>query len=567
MIKFKRKGFTMIELIIVIVVVAILAAVLIPTFTGLINAANISADIQLVTSLNKILAAEAALEGKNGTMTDALADAKENGYDVLKLTPTSKGNDIVWNQEDDSFYLIQQSDGRIVYRNGSKTTTESIAEGTEYKYWKIYDEMPAEQKYSIYWDSNATPQTVNVGFDAGEKYTGMIEYVCTDTARNIVIRSNSGGVTLNGYSSDESHDTIYHYGRASGVILNGGENTELRECGIVGYVEIESGNCHVENSASVRALFVNSQDAQANNENGIIRLAYAANEVIRVNHKGNVKLERIDKSGTIDTIKSVATLCEEGLGTKDDPFVIGQQTFEKLGRLDSTPIDDLYTGENKPTRRYYKLAEDIDFSKIDWTNTNQQQRVSVNDADFDLNGHTIKNLDCPFIAAESYLNIHDGSIEFEGNATLLNCWLMVYAQNSSKTVIVKNVKLYGSTTNNSVIALALVGVNVTLENVTSEVDVKADSAKDLVGGLIGGAVNSTIHMKNCLVSADITAEKDGASAAGMINGTGCTVTVENCSYRGTIKVKDTSKAYYCSPAVSAEINEACRGGASIEALN
>lgn len=567
----------MIELIIVIVVVAILAAVLIPTFAGLINAANISADIQLVTSLNKILAAEAALEGKNGTMTDALADAKENGYDVLKLTPTSKGNDIVWNQEDDSFYLIQQSDGRIVYRNGSKTTTESIAKGTEYKYWKIYDEMPAEQKYSIYWDSDATPDTVKVGFDAGEKYTGNIEYACKDTARNIVIRSNSGGVTLNGYSSAESHDTIYHYGRASGVILNGGENTELRECGIVGYVEIESGNCHVEKSASVRALFVNSQNAQANNENGIIRLAYSANEEIRDNHNGNVKLECIDKSGTINTIKSVATLCEEGLGTKDDPFVIGQQTFEKLSSLDSAPIDDLYTGENKPTRRYYKLAEDIDFSKIDWVYTNQQQYMSVNDADFDLNGHTIKNLDCPLIAAVSYLNIHDGSIEFEGNAALINAMNMSLEFTPSeklRTVIVKNVKLYGSTTNNSVVVIVCglpsplgKGVNVTLENVTSEVDVKADSAKESVGGLIGGAVNSTIHMKNCHVSADITAEKDGASAAGMINGTGCTVTVENCSYRGTIKVKDTSKAYYCSPFVSAEVNEACKGGASIEALN
>lgn len=41
-----RKGFTITELVIVIAVIAILAAVLIPTFTGVINKANESAALQ-----------------------------------------------------------------------------------------------------------------------------------------------------------------------------------------------------------------------------------------------------------------------------------------------------------------------------------------------------------------------------------------------------------------------------------------------------------------------------------------------------------------------------------------
>lgn len=44
--KNNRKGFTITELVIVIAVIAILAAVLIPTFTSIINKANDSADLQ-----------------------------------------------------------------------------------------------------------------------------------------------------------------------------------------------------------------------------------------------------------------------------------------------------------------------------------------------------------------------------------------------------------------------------------------------------------------------------------------------------------------------------------------
>ena len=44
--KTNKKGFTIVELVIVIAVIAILAAVLIPTFTSIINKANDSADLQ-----------------------------------------------------------------------------------------------------------------------------------------------------------------------------------------------------------------------------------------------------------------------------------------------------------------------------------------------------------------------------------------------------------------------------------------------------------------------------------------------------------------------------------------
>ena len=52
----KRKtinGFTIVELVIVIAVIAILAAVLIPVFTGVLTDANVSVDKQNISTLNK----------------------------------------------------------------------------------------------------------------------------------------------------------------------------------------------------------------------------------------------------------------------------------------------------------------------------------------------------------------------------------------------------------------------------------------------------------------------------------------------------------------------------------
>ena len=51
-----KKGFTLVELIIVVAVIALLAAVLIPTFSSLITKANQAKDEALVSNLNKALA-------------------------------------------------------------------------------------------------------------------------------------------------------------------------------------------------------------------------------------------------------------------------------------------------------------------------------------------------------------------------------------------------------------------------------------------------------------------------------------------------------------------------------
>ena len=61
--KMNKKGFTIVELVIVIAVIAILAAVMIPTFGGIIRRANESAAMQEATNIYKALLTEEPYNG------------------------------------------------------------------------------------------------------------------------------------------------------------------------------------------------------------------------------------------------------------------------------------------------------------------------------------------------------------------------------------------------------------------------------------------------------------------------------------------------------------------------
>ena len=83
-----KKGFTIVELVIVIAVIAILAGVLIPTFAGIVDKANKSAAQQEATALYKeayaLDLADGVHDGKEGTKEINKVEDKTVTYTVAE---------------------------------------------------------------------------------------------------------------------------------------------------------------------------------------------------------------------------------------------------------------------------------------------------------------------------------------------------------------------------------------------------------------------------------------------------------------------------------------------------
>ena len=108
--KSNRKGFTVVELVIVIAVIAILAAVLIPTFASIIKKANLSSDQSAVRNMNTALAAETEVL----TIDDATRVLSEAGYNADKtLVPVTKGHSFYWYETYNTILLIDDTDGKF----------------------------------------------------------------------------------------------------------------------------------------------------------------------------------------------------------------------------------------------------------------------------------------------------------------------------------------------------------------------------------------------------------------------------------------------------------------------
>ena len=275
-----KRGFTIVELVVVIAVVAILAAVLIPTFASVIKKANVNNDVVLVKELNDGLRIEEVGGKKNNTMTDALNVAKDYGFEVEKLTPRSSG-EILWDSVNNRFALLDEN-GNAVYKDESKT----LSSGADL--WKIVADaegVAANTEYSSYIKGNATIATLTVtnGVDVGENIVNELTYKnTTGTAKTVTIRTNSFDTTLT-INDSSTQGKIYHYNNLGKLIITDCAMESYHEMGIVGYAELQNGHLVVEENASINLLFANSQDP-ANlkiTNNGTITYAQASNDDVK----------------------------------------------------------------------------------------------------------------------------------------------------------------------------------------------------------------------------------------------------------------------------------------------
>ncbi len=317
--RLKRKAFTIVELVIVIAIIAILAAVLIPTFSNLIKKANVSTDTQLVRNLNTALTADAVINGKHETMHDALEAVKESGYDVAKIMDTkATDNTILWDSENDIFCYLE--DGVVKYIPNSITDTALLTD--DYRLWKIYsfseDEKQIVQntieKYSAYLYGNWTGDVtvLGKGIDTGNTELDNITYNKTTEARNVIIRTNGCNLTVNADTDD-----VKHYGLVKSLTITAVKpNHCYHEYGFVGeFVSFGTGKFIAEGSAFFHQIKEDVEniltDKSYDLDNGEkYEQHYFVNGICVID---NCNVEECNHTYNEGTIKQAATCTETGI--------------------------------------------------------------------------------------------------------------------------------------------------------------------------------------------------------------------------------------------------------------
>ncbi len=359
--KLNNKGFTIVELVIVVAVIAILAAVLIPTVSGLVKTAQTSADVTLVKNVNLVLATERALEGKNTTMQEALDDALEGGYDVTKLTPTNSDNYILWDQESDNF---------VLFANGKYNNAGAEVKVTdEYKLWNIADKTEGS-KYSIYYIGDETEVDVNgVGFDVGTSSVATVNYVnTTGTVKNVVIRTNSANTNLN---IDAATDTVNHYGNVGKVDVQKIDMNCYNEYGTAAYVKVTEGRVVVKAGGEIAVAYASTASAEVVVEGGAVEQNFPSTAVAE-------EVEAIAQEAINEAIAKEAFA---GVSIAKD----GEETI----LMTLADFRDSVNGGNSYEGYTVTLMNDIDLGGVEWTpiGTTEHPFSGV----FDGQSYTIKN--------------------------------------------------------------------------------------------------------------------------------------------------------------------------------
>ncbi len=334
----KKRGFTIVELIIVIAVIAILAAVLIPVFSNLIQQGKDADSKVLVNTLNKGV----AMSGKNDydTMHEVLAVVEQNvGVDVAKLNAAqAKGNTILWDSTNKTFVFLK-SDG--TYVAAPEVTRVDTA---KYNLWKISDntaDLTDENGYSIYWTGeNLINQKVVNGFDAGKSEITSINYerATGAEAKSVVIRTNGGSLTVNAKTDD-----IKHYGAADLVDVQAVKDKSFHEFGTVAVANVKDGHFVAEKSAVIINVHVEATTASVKQENGAKVFDYTKEETITTEVKVEGTDTVISETAKADEVKTDAAnssvVAENGVAEVNGvQFKTLQAAFNKAKNNDTVKL-------------------------------------------------------------------------------------------------------------------------------------------------------------------------------------------------------------------------------------
>ena len=576
-----KKAFTIVELVIVIAIIAVLAAVLIPTFANVINKANVAKDTQLIRNLNTALASDRASNNNepHHTLYDALQAAEAFGYDIGKINASATNAEILWDQENDVFCYLEGT--KVVYLPELVDTNKRLATDIRpYHLWKIFDEKhPISENtygFSIYWNGSAQDEIIidGLGFDAGTATVSKISYEYTQgTARNVIIRTNS---VITELIVDAPNDTVKHYDAVGTVhvIAVDGENC-YEENGKAAFTQVDSGKYKTSATADVKLLFVsNSSKVTLEIAEGTVDHAHAisAEEANAINgtnpgvifdYDGNAAQSELDVYHHVndeDKIGLTTNYSEnktKGVVTEVVNKAIENTVFAGVAVFKSGEATKLMTLEafrdsvNAGTDYAgytVKLLDNIDLNDIEWTpiGTTEHPFSGV----FDGQNYTIKNYKICGEGKNKGLALF-GCIKGTASTLTSATNLSDFYNTTSYTVnlpaegiftcVVKNLNVseadVETTTDGWTAAVVAYVEDATISNIRLSDSVI--TAGEKVGGIAGFLPdNHACYITNCATSSNVTVTASTANHSagilGRVNSDSSRGIIANCTNNATI---------------------------------
>ena len=278
-----RKGFTLIELVVVIAVIAILSAVAVVSYISITNRAKESNDHMVIDQINTSLLSSQILEKKATVHEIVERFDEEEGYDVRTIKPELKNARFVYSYENGKFGYWK--DSKVVYP--ADLAKIDFTENNDL--WFFEDEAKAtyNDSYSHYLKAagTVTSITTNGGLDVGSCTTISTINLSRPTAakKGIVVRTNSAKTDL---IIDCDYDTVNHYGLIGNVKIEHVASASYDEYGrVAGVCSIADGHIVVKDGGEMTSIAVVTSTASNvaidTEGKGTVGITFVANEAAK----------------------------------------------------------------------------------------------------------------------------------------------------------------------------------------------------------------------------------------------------------------------------------------------
>ena len=482
--KNNKKGFTIVELVIVIAVIAILAAVLIPTFSSIIKKAKISNDTVLAKNLTTAIATE-SITSKPTSMEEVVTKLYNAGFVLENLSPTTEDYFYGWDSKNNQIILISDKYS-VVYESAKSTpvdvyvtTTGDFAQGL------------ANAGYSLYLTTDATKvETTNfINVDTGSRKLDTLKMTASN-AGEVILKGTIGSVTVN-----NGNGVVRQYASVKTLTVENIAMSSYRVYGAVESATLKAGKLEVEQLGEIKNLNVTAVSVST----------------VNVVNKGVIEVAKQNGAALSEGILSEGSII--GTPSASNPHNITIGNYAEL-----VAFRDQVNNGRHFENVVVKLTADIDISGRPWTpigagdrNTSDTQYFS---GTFDGNNRTITGL------TNKGMNI--GNIKFGSNST---------TPEGAKEVVYG---FFGVVRNATIKNLKMANVDIDLIKVVNDNNViLGDSVGAIVGYAGDATALSTVTIENCSVLSGRIAGFD--AVAGILGRSyATTTTITNCSNAATV---------------------------------